>query len=447
MNKVFLSVCNLVVFLTINAQDGRKWSLEECISYAIEHNLEIRQLELQEQNADIDVSSAQMNRVPDMNTNVGQSWNFGRTQTESGLYESQTLSNTNFGVSSLTPLFTGFRIPNQIAKSKLDLKAATQQLERAKEDLALNIASLFLQALFNKELLAINEEQLALTLAQVDRTKELVEVGKVPGSQLSDIKAQVANDEVAVIQAKNTLELSLLDLAQSLELERSEGFDIQSPEIKDVITEYISSMQPPDVIYSNAVAIKPAIKEQEFRLESQQKSLKIAQSAYFPSLNLSLAYGNNYFHSYSLEEGGSNRTFSNQIKDNAGQSIGLSFSIPIFNRFHVRNQVRSARLNIQSRQFALDNAKKSLYKGIRTAYLNAMASQEKYGSSEKAVLASQESFVYAQEKYEVGKISVFEFTEAKTRLLQSQSEQIQAKYNYIFRTKILDFYNGIPITL
>lgn len=459
MKKIICLILSALSFTGVYAQDSKKWTLEDCINHAIEHNLNIKQLQVQKENAEIDVNTAKMSRLPNLNAGIGQNWSFGRGQTSSGLYESQTLSNSNLNISSSTPIFTGFQISNQIAKSKLDLEAATQQLERAKEDLSLNITSLYLQVLFNKEILKVNEEQLALSALQVGRTKTMVEVGKVPSSQLLDIEAQVAKDRVNVIQAKNTLELSLLDLAQSLELERASFFDIESPVIENVIEEYMKSVLPPDVIYANAVTVKPVVKEQEMRLESAKKSLKIAQSGYYPTLNLSLSYGNSYYYNHSMEGeviGGEdpstsyvwhNKSFSDQFKDNAGESIGLSLNIPIFNRFQVRNRVRSAKLNIQNQQFTLDNSKKTLYKEIQTAYLNATAAQEKYRASRQAVIASTEALKYAQERYEIGKSSVYEFNEAKTKLIQSQSEQIQAKYDYIFRTKILDFYNGIAIKL
>jgi outer membrane protein len=325
------------------------------------------------------------------------------------------------------------------------LQAATENLARAKEDLALGVASLFLQVLFSKELLKVNEEQLLLSRTQVTKTQTLVDAGKVPQSQLFDIEAQTAKDEVAVVQAKNNAALALLDLAQSLELENQTGFDVYAPETKDAISEYMSSVQPPQIIYDNALNIKPVIKAQEYNVQSAEKSLNIAKSYYMPSLNLNLGYGTNYFYQYKYKD--ANASFGEQFKNNMNEYIGFNLSIPIFNRYAVRNQVRSAQLNINNQQLELDNVKKTLYKEIQTAYLNATAAQEKYRASDKAVKATGESFKYAQERYETGKSSVFEFNEAKTRLVQSQSEQIQAKYDYIFRTKILDFYNGIPIGL
>ena len=435
---LFLCSCS-----ALNAQT-KQWTLEECIQYAIENNITIKQIELQKESAEITLNTSQNSRLPDLSARVGQEWSTGFSPTQNGVYESQTQSNSSLSIGSSLPIFTGFRIPNEIKRNKFELMAAAENLEKAKEDLSLNIASLFLQVLFNKEIVKVNEEQLLLTQTQIERTKALVEVGKVPQSQLYDMEAQVANDEVSLIQAKNNLELALLDLMQSLELERASDFDVYAPEVGDVVEEYMSSIQPSHLVYDNAVAIKPIIKEQEYRIESAKKTEEIAKAGYMPSLNLSLGYGTSYFYNYDMSM---NPTFSNQFKNNGRQYIGLNLSIPIFSRFSVRNQVRSARVNTSNQQLVLDNAKKTLYKEIQVAYLSATSAQEKYRASERAIVATSESFKYAQERYEVGKSSVFEFNEAKTRWLQSQSEQIQAKYDYIFRTKILDFYNGIEIKL
>jgi outer membrane protein len=453
MNKLKLIFLSLYIFSTAAAQT-RQWTLEECIRYAIDHNISIKQIELQAENAAIELNTSQNSRLPDLNAGVGQNWNFGRTPTRSGLYENTTQSNTSFSISSSIPLFTGFRISNEIERNKWEWKAAIENLESAKEDLALNVASLFLQVLFNKEIVKVNEEQLRLSQAQVEKTEILVESGKIPLSQLYDIESQVAKDEVALVGAKSNLLLALLDLAQSLEWDDYTSFDVYTPEIENVVEEYMSKVQSPQAIFNHATEIKPAIKEKEYKVESAERTLKIAQSRYLPSLNLNLGYGNGYYYNYSLKGVDpvtnlplKNTSFFDQIKNNAGEYISFNLSIPIFNRFLVRNQVRSAKMNIYSQRLALDNTKKSLYKEIQTAWLNATTAQEKYSSSAKAVKAAAESFKYAQERYETGKFSVFEFNEARTKWIQSLSEQIQAKYDYIFRTKILDFYDGIPIKL
>jgi len=442
------------------AQEPKKWTLEECIQHAVTHNIDIKKIALQKGNAEVELNTAKMSRLPDLNAGAGQRWNFGRSNnTPSGMYENQTISNTTVYVSSSTPLFTGFKIRNEIEQNKLQLEAVTYNLEKAKEDLALNVAALFLQVLFNKEILKVNEEQLTLSQSQVKKTEILVEVGKVPQSQLFDIKAQVAKDEVRVTEAQNALQLSLLDLMQNLELEHTSSFDIAIPETRDVLDNNMTGISLPEEIYSYAVTSKPQIKAQETFVQSAEKALKIAKSSYYPSLFLELGYGNSYYYNYSMEgrsiENDFNESlytwhktsFANQIKNNGGEYIGLSLNIPIFNRFAVRNQVQSARLSIQGQQLTLENTKKQLFKEIQTAHSNAIAAQAKYSASLKAVEASQESFKYAAERYEIGKSTVFEFNEAQTRLTQSLSEQIRAKYDFIFCAKILDFYNGMEIRL
>jgi outer membrane protein len=442
---------------TLLSAQSKPWSLEDCIRHAIEHNIIIKQLAVQKNIAEVNLNTSQMSRLPNLNASGGQNWSFGRTQVQTGLYENMSQSNTSLNVNSSIPLFTGFRIPNEIERDKLNLEASVQNLEKAKDDLALNVASSFLLVLFNKELLKISQEQLSLSESQIERTRALTDVGKVPLSQLYDIEAQVANDRLSVVQAENNLRATLLDLSQSLELPFTADFDVLVPAFGDVVSDYMSSVQPPETVYGNAVNIKPVIKVQELQVKSAEKTLAIAKSGYYPTLSFGMGIGTNYFYSYNLKDytdpktgelvQPKNASLSNQFRNNAGEYLSFNLSIPIFNRFSVRNQVRNAQFNIENRQLELENIKKSLYKEIETAYLNALAAQEKYKASQQAIKSTTESFNYAKERYETGKSSVFEFNEARNKLIQSQSQEVQAKYDYIFRTKILDFYNGIPIKL
>lgn len=434
--------------LQLQAQ-AKQWSLEECILYAIEHNISLKQQEQQQELSEIAANTSKNSWLPNLNASVGQTFSFGRVQSADGTISSRNGGNTSFGAQIQMPVFDGLKIPNDIAAKKLDLQAATAALEKAKEDLAINITSYYVQVLYNKEILKIAELQTELTAEQVARTEALVNAGKVPLSQLYDIKAQLAKDEVTRTEARNNVNLALLDLMQSLELEREGNvFDILTPELDDAVEKYMGSILPPDNIYDNAVTVKPQVKEQEYLLESQKKMLKVAQADYYPKLNLNAGYNTGYYHYYTgLAPGQTNRSFGDQFSDNSQQSVGFSLSIPIFNRFQIRNNVRSARVNIVNRELMMENVKKVLYKEIQQAYYNAVAAQDKFVSSEKAVLASKEAFSYAEERYAAGKSTVFEYNESKTKYAQSLSEQVQSKYDFIFRTKILDFYNGIPITL
>ncbi|EOS17207.1 MULTISPECIES: TolC family protein [Parabacteroides] len=450
MKQIISSVAlaSFLFCLPAGAQEAAKqWSLEECIRYAIENNIDLKQKELEQKSREVDLHTSKYSWLPSVNASVGENFGFGRSESKDGLIVDRNSANTTAGIQLSMPIFDGLKIPNDIAARKLDLKASIETLNKAKEDLSINVASYYLQVLYNKEMLKIAQLQVDLSSEQVTKTEALYNAGKIPVSQLYDMKAQLAKDEVTLTESQNNVKLALLDLAQSLELERAgENFDVLEPENGDAIERYMSSIIPPDQVYDHAVTFKPQIKEQQYLLESQKKALRIAQAGYYPKLNLSAGYSTGYYHNFG-DGDYNNAPFSDQLKNNGQKSIGLSLSIPIFNRFQVRNSVRTARLSITNRELMMENSKKSLYKEIQQAYYTATAAQEKYISSDKSVDASKVAFSYAEERYGAGKSTVFEYSEAKTKYAQSLAEQTQAKYNFIFRTKILDFYNGTPITL
>lgn len=439
----------LVGASSLSAQDHPElWSLERCIRYAQENNIDLKQKEQEKESRDIELNTSKWSWLPAVNANTAQSFQFGRSTTKSGVIVDQSAQNTTFNINLDMPLFDGLKTPNDIAARRLSLKAAVESLNKAKEDLAINVASYYLQVLYNKELLKVAELQVALDNEQVSKTEAMVNNGKVPLSQLYDMKAQLAKDEATLVESRNNVSLALLDLAQSLELERSnKNFDIETPEQVDVVAENMGSLLPPDHIYENALTFKPQIKEQEYLLASAKKNLNVARSEYYPKLNLGASYSNGYYHSSMGGEFVDTRSFTEQLKQNGQNIIGFSLSIPLFNRLQVRNSVRQAKVNIRNQELMLENTRKALYKEIQQAYFNATAAQEKYTASGKSVIASKEAFEYAQASYEAGKSTVFEFNEAKTKYAQSLAEQAQAKYDYIFRAKILDFYNGVEIKL
>ena len=424
------------------------WSLEACIDYAYANNIQLKQKVEEQEARKVELHTSKHSWLPAVNANMGQSFQFGRSTSKSGVIVDQNASNTTFNINLDMPIFDGFKIPNDIAARKLDLQAAIESLNKAKEDLAINIASYYLQVLYNKELQRVAQLQVDLDKEQVAKTEAMVDAGKVLHSQLYDIKAQLAKDEVTLTEAANNVQLALLDLAQSLELERSDrSFDIVTPQITDAVAENMSSILPPETIFDQAVTFKPQIKEQEYLLESQKRMLKVAQAGYYPKLNFGASYSNGYYHTSMGGEFADTRSFGDQLKQNGQKIVGFSLSIPLFNRFQVRNSVRSARIGINNQQLMLENSKKTLYKEIQQAYYNATAAQEKYQASDKSVAASKEAFDYAQVRYAAGKSTVFEFNEAKTKYAQSLAEQAQAKYDFIFRAKILDFYRGTPLKL
>ena len=392
--KIALYTSALLIFSggLLAQESAKQWSLEECIRYAIENNIDLKQRQQDQESRKVDLNTSKYSWLPDLNANVGQNFDFGRSPSKTGVIVDQNSANTSASISLSMPIFDGLRIPNDIAARKLDLQAAVEALNKAKEDLSVNVTSYYLQVLYNKEVQKIAELQVALSREQVTKTEALVKNGKVPLSQLYDMKAQLAKDEVSLTEANNNVKLALLDLTQSLELERDgENFDIVVPQFEDAVEEYMSSILPPDHVYDHAVAFKPQIKEQEYLLESQKKMLKVAQSGYYPKLNFGASYTNGYYH-YSGDGDYSNLAFNEQLKNNGRKTIGFSLSIPLFNRFQTRNNVRSARINIRNRELMMENTKKALYKEIQQAFYNATAAQEKIYRIRQIGYCQQRSF-------------------------------------------------------
>ena len=337
-------------------------------------------------------------------------------------------------VSTNVPLFTGFEIPNRYALAKLDLKAAMADLEKAKEDISVNIASAYLKVLFNKELHRVALGQLELSKEQYARISRLAELGKASPAEVAEAKSRVAQGEMNVVEADNEYKLKLLDLSQLIELETPEGFQLSAPVVKLDLT----PLTPPDEIYQTAMTSKAVVQAAQYRLEGSKRSIRIAQSNFYPQLSLSGSLGSSYYSTI-------DRNFGEQMRDNFSKYVGLNLSVPIFNRFSTRNQVRTARLQRDNFSLQLDNIKKALYKEIQQAWYSALASESKYTSSSAAAQASDASFVLITEKYNNGKATAVEYNEAKQNLMKAQSDELQDKYEYLFNTKILDFYKGIPI--
>ena len=441
MNR--LSAIAALACLAASLQAQETWSLRRCIDYAIEHNIDIRQAANTAEQSAVEVNTAKWARLPNLNGGAGQSWNWGRTQTAvpdettgdySTVYVNTASNGTNMQLSTSIPLFTGLELPNQYALAKLNLKAATADLEKAKEDISINIASAYLQVLFNQELHEVALGQVELSLQQCKRIEGLAGVGKASNAEVADAKARVAQDRMTAVQTENDYRLALLTLSQLIELDSPEDFVLESP--STAITP--SPIPSPDDIYQTALTGKASIRAAQYRLEGSRHSVRIAQSGFYPQLSLNGSLGTNYYSTI-------NRTFHQQMGDNFSKYLGLSLNIPLFNRLATRNRVRTARLQQESYALQLDNAKKTLYKEIQQAWYNTTAAESKYASSHTAALASEESFRLMTQKYENGKANAVEFNEAKQNLMKAQSDELQAKYDYLFRTKILDFYKGVPI--
>lgn len=414
------------------------WTLRQCVDYAIEHNINIRQTANSAEQSKVDVNTSKWARLPNLSGSASQNWSWGRAASPiDNSYSNINSANTSLSLGTNVPLFTGLQLSNQYTLSKLSLKAAIEDLNKAKEDIAINVTSAYLEVLFNLELNKVALSQANLSKDQQKRIEGLYEVGKASPSEVAEAKARVAQDEMTVVQTNNTYQLSLLDLSQLLELPSPEGFALESPKEELMF----SPLTAPDDIYTQAISYKPSIKAAEYRLQGSLRSIRIAQSKFYPQLSFNAGLGSNYY----TVNGNSETSFSSQMKNNLNKYIGFNLSVPIFNRFSTRNNVRIARLQQANLALKLDNTKKALYKEIQQAWYNAIAAESKYNSSEVAVKANEESFQLMNEKFNNGKATFIEFNEAKQNLTKALSDKLQAKYDYLFRTKILDFYKGQTI--
>jgi len=423
----------LLGLMALPAWAQRAWTLQECVNHAVEHNLTIKQQENNVKQQEISLSTSKNSRLPNLSGSASENLSFGRALTYDNTYANHNTQSTSFGLSTSVPLITGGQIPNDIKMRKLNLQAALADYEKARESVTLNVISAFLEAIYQKDLVAVAEEQVKLSAMQVERMQLLFDNGKSSEAELAQIRSTQASDELSLTQQQNSYMLALLTLSQLLELETPEGFDVTYPLVGDVSQDVLPS---PDVVYGDAVGIKPEVKAEQIRLQSAEKSILLAKSAYYPSLYLSAGLGTSYYKT----SGYNSASFGSQLGDNFNQYVGLSLSVPIFNRFSTRNNVRSAKVQLHSQQIQLEETKKNLYKEVQQAYFNALAAQRQCVSSDAALESAQTSFELMQRKYENGKATATEFQEAKTTLSRAQSNSVQAKYTYVFRQKILDFY-------
>lgn len=418
-----------------------QWNLKQCIEYAIEHNLTIKQKEASRDQNEVKLNTAQWSRLPNLTGSTSHSFNFGRSLQVDNTYQSINSQNTTFGLNTNIPLFTGMRIPNNISLAKLDLKAAVEDLNKAKEDISIQIASAYLQVLFNDEIAKVAHEQVAMSQEMLVQKEAFYQAGKASKAEWCEAKARVEQDQLSAVQADNNYQLALLDLSQLLELPTPDNFAIVHPSFEG--NEWLAKLDAPNEIYSQAILTKPGIKAAQYRLEGAAHNIKIARSAYFPQLSLAAGLNTNFYKMSGRHNGG----FGSQLKDNFSQFIGFQLNVPLFNRLSTRNQTRMARIQQTTLRWQLEETKKSLYKEIQVAYYNAVGAESRYQSSQSAEEAAKVSFDLMKEKYANGKATATAYNESRTNWMKMISDHIQAKYDYLFRTKILDFYKGIPLDL
>ncbi len=424
----------------------KAWTLEECIAHALQNNIRIKQQEIMTEYQVAALEQSKLNVLPTLNGSATHNYAFGRAldETTYEFTDNQTVQSNNFYAGSNVTLFRGLVNYNTIQKNKYQVLASEQDLAGFKDEISLNIALGYLQILLNQELVTATEAQIELTRQQIDRTGKMVDAGSLARGSLLEIEAQAAHEELQLVNLQNQLTLSLLTLAQMLELPNAEGFAVTVP----VITVDDASVKGDPVnIYSIAEKTRPEILSAEYQLKSAEYDLAIAKGNRSPRLSLgasvSTAYSDNRVKPVTFDR----YPFKDQLNDNLNYGLGFSLNIPIFNGWQVNTGIRNSKLGIENSQFALENTRKQLYKNIQQAYTDATGSLKKYSASKKAVEAMQEAFRYAEQKLDVGMVTAVEYNQSKTQLLNAQSEMAQAKYEFVFKSKVLDFYRGVPLTL
>lgn len=473
----FFSVLFLSFVCQISMAQTKKWTLKECVDYALQNNISIQQSELDTKTADVDKKDAIGNFLPTLNANASHSWNIGLNQNiTTGLLENQTTQFTAAGLNSNITIYSGLQAQNRLRRARLSIIAAQYQLSKMKDDVSLNVANAFLQILFNKENLKVQKEQLGNNQKQKERTQELVSAGSIPRGDLLDIQATVAANQQAVVIAENALLISRLSLAQLLQLDDFQNFDIVDDDYP--VNESETMLQTPQAIYEKAKETRVELKIAKTNLEIAEKDVKIAKGALYPTLsgfysfstraayaqqvvgitpdlnnpispttNFVNVNGTNYAvfqNNFSPILGSADSVFE-QFSDNKGHSFGFQVNIPILNGFAGKNGVSRAKINLERSKIAYNQQELDLERNVFTAFTDANGALNSYESALSALEARTEAYNYAKEKFNVGLMNAFDLSQAQTLFVNAQSEVLRTKYDYIFRVKVVEFYFGIPI--
>jgi len=444
IRTIFSITCLLILTQLTSLHAQEVWSLEKCINYALDNNIKIKQGVISTKYQQNQLKQTKFSRLPNLNGQMSQNLSFGRSLTYDNTYKDINSSESDFGLGTSIPVFAGFQINNNVSKLELDLQASVEDLSKAKSDISVNIASTYLEILFARDLVKVSEDQLIVTNLQIKQTNEKVEAGSLARGSLLEIEAQAAGEELNLVNAKNQLQLAKLKLTQLLELPLKDNFDVEVPNLPEISAQ--ASIASSVEVYKSALLTRPEIKGADYRYQSSRYQLKMAQGTLFPTVSLYANIYDSYNDKYK-DINNSDISFSRQLKNNQRKGVGVQMNIPIFTRFANRLQIDNARLQVLNYELELESAKKLLRSDIETAQTNAIAALNRFNSNQKAVSSMREAFRYSEEKFSVGLVNAVEYNTSKTKLAKSESDLLQAKYEFIFRTKILDFYRGLPLTL
>lgn len=428
MKKMLFTAFMLMV---VNCAVASPWSLDSCISYAVEHSLQVRQRIVDVRQGDVELSSAKSGYLPTLGAQVSQGWNIGRGLTSDNTYADRNTSNTQWGVNLSLPLFDGLSTPRQVAYAKASLAAALQQLEAVRDNVTLNVIAGYLQVLYQKELHQEALHQEALSSYELTRRKALLEAGKIPEIDMLEAESQLAQDRMSVATSANDTRLALVDLAQLLYIDDIDGFDIE-PIDTDMPA---LTMAPLAELYARALGRSHAVAAARANITAAERGIDVAKTGYIPRLSFNAGIGSSYY----TVSGFSNEPFGRQMRNNYATSMGFSLSIPIFDGLQTRNQVNRAKVQKVNAELQLDQAEQELMRQVQQAYYQADGARARLAAGETARDAANKAFEAMQEKYSVGRATPTDYEQAKSKALTATTQAIQARYELILRTRILDF--------
>lgn len=475
MHLTYFSILFLFFITLLQGEAQKVWKLEDCIDHAVKNNLQLKQAENSIQISNQTLLQSRALQLPSLNANGNHNYNFGRNiDPFTNQFTNSRVQSNNFSLTSSLLLFNGNQLRNTITQSRYDYLASSFQMETLKNDISLAIAAAFLDILFTQELLANAERQLSLSKDQYLTTEKLVKAGTLPPNAMFDIASQVASEEATVERNRNTLSLSYLSLAQLLDLPSEEIMVVELPSTSLIMVDSASFASSEKEVVDYALSNQPQIKLMEYRKLRTLEALQVERGRMSPRLSLNASMNTIYsssaqqfigvgpsvtqligFTENSLEPVLAvvnprifeNKSFSNQFRDNYSRFIGLSLTVPILNGFQVRTSIHRAKYSSDNAALELKRTQLEMEKTVRRSYADARASLSNYKASLKAVNAFQESFRNVERRAEVGLSNTFDYLQAKTRLTNAQSDLLRAKYDYVFKLKIVDFYSGSPLKL
>lgn len=412
--------------------EAQVWNLDSCVTHAINHNISVQASRLQMINGELSVTEAKDRFLPSVRGGASQSFSFGRGLTADNTYADRNTSNFQWNVSLDLPLFQGLAEYRQLKVAKSDLQKLLYEYEAAKDNITLNVISQYLQVLYAKEVCESARTRLELSEFEVGRQKALVDAGKVPEADLLDAEAQMAQDKLQVVTSENDVRVALVELANLLQLPTSIGFDITP------VSEGEPLIPTADAVYDAAMNHNNAILASRQGITVAEQQISLAKTGYIPTLGFGTSIGSSYYTIHGMKS----ETFRSQMNHNLSTSVGFTLSVPIFDAFGTRNNVRKAKLQKIAAELEFDRQSTELYKTIQLAYYQAKGARDRYFASLETLDKTSASFKATQEKYNLGRATPTEFEQAKNNLYRTEVSSIQAHYEYLLRHRILMFYQS-----